>query len=270
MSIEIRTIEDLIRVLKEHPEWREPLIEALLGMEFLQLPARLDRIEQVLERLVESHEHLWESHRQLQQSHELALERLERLEAVTQHLVEGYRQLIQEHQLLVAQMRELRQIVERLTDWAQRIDTDVGKLKGKVLELDYLERAPARFGYYVRRPRVVNIGHFLDDLREKGHEFTQEEWTQLSMIDVLLEAQHPHTREPIYLAIEVSWMLFPHDVERAHQRAELLRAHGVNAYAAVAGEGFVPEAHEMAVQHKVLMLTDGQVLSDTNPFRPSN
>jgi len=53
-----------------------------------------------------------------------------------------------------------------------------------VLELDYLERAPARFGYYVRRPRVVNIGHFLDDLREKGHEFTQEEWTQLSMIDV--------------------------------------------------------------------------------------
>jgi hypothetical protein len=31
---------------------------------------------------------------------------------------------------------------------------------------------------------VVNIGHFLDDLREKGHEFTQEEWSQLSMIDV--------------------------------------------------------------------------------------
>ena len=88
------------------------------------------------------------------------------------------------------------------------------------------------------------------------------------MLDVLLQAQHPYTRETIYLAVEVSWMIFPHDVERARQRAELLRARGVNAYPAVAGEGFVPEAHDLAVQHKVLMLTDGLMLSETNPFRP--
>lgn len=38
MSIEIRTVEDLVRVLKEHPEWREAVLEALLGPEFLQVP----------------------------------------------------------------------------------------------------------------------------------------------------------------------------------------------------------------------------------------
>jgi hypothetical protein len=58
MSITIRTVEDLIRVLEEHPEWRERLLAVLLGQEFLQVPARLDRIEAVLERLVESHEQL--------------------------------------------------------------------------------------------------------------------------------------------------------------------------------------------------------------------
>jgi hypothetical protein len=336
MSITIRTVEDLIRVLEEHPEWRERLLAVLLGQEFLQVPARLDRIEAVLERLVESHEQLWQSHRQLLESHEQlwqshrqlleshrqlleshqqlweshrqlqeshqqlweshqqALARLDRLEAIVQQLLkaiascrkatavweshqqlweshrqlqESHRQLLESHQMLVAEVRELRQTVEQLVNWMQRLDTDVGKLKGKVLELDYLQHAPARFGYYVRRPRVVNLGHFLDDLREQGHEFSLDEWTQLASLDVLLQAQHPYTRETIFLAIEVSWMLFPDDVERARKRAELLRAHGINAYAAVAGEGFVPEARDAAVQHKVLMLTDGMALMDTNPFR---
>ncbi len=260
MSTEIRTIEDILRVLREHPEWREPLIEALLGMEFLQLPVRVEHIEAVLERIAQSLEQLWESHRQLQESHRQLLESHRQLH-------ESHQLLLQDHQLLVVEVRELRQTVEKLADWVQRIDTDVGKLKGKVLELDYLERAPARFGYYVRRPRVVNLGHFLDDLREQGHEFTQDEWTQLAMLDVLLQAQHPSTRETIYLAVEVSWMIFPEDVERARQRAELLRAHGVEAYPAVAGEGFVPEAHELAARYKVLMITDGLMLADTNPFR---
>jgi uncharacterized protein YoxC len=309
MSITIRTVEDLIRVLEEHPEWRERLLAVLLGQEFLQVPARLERIEAVLERLVESHEQLWQSHRQLLESHQQlweshrqlqeshqqlweshqqALARLDRLETIVQQLLESHqqlwqshqqlweshrqlqeshRQLLESHQMLVAEVRELRQTVEQLVNWMQRLDTDVGKLKGKVLELDYLQHAPARFGYYVRRPRVVNLGHFLDDLREQGHEFSLDEWTQLASLDVLLQAQHPYTRETIFLAIEVSWMLFPDDVERARKRAELLRAHGINAYAAVAGEGFVPEARDAAVQHKVLMLTDGMALTDTNPFR---
>ena len=330
MSITIRTVEDLVRVLEEHPEWRERLLAVLLGQEFLQVPMRLDRIEAVLERLVQSHELLWESHRQLQESHrqlqqshqqlweshqqalarldrleaivqqlldshqqlqqshqqlweshQQALARLDRLEAIVQQLLESHqqlweshrqlqeshRQLLESHQMLVAEVRELRQTVEQLVNWMKRLDTDVGKLGSKLLGLDYLHRAPARFGYYVRRPRVVDLGHFLDDLREQGHEFSFDEWTQLSSLDVLLQAQHPHTREPIFLAIEVSWMLFPEDVERAHKRAEMLRAHGINAYAAVAGEGFVPEARDLAVQHKVLLLTDGMALTDTNPFR---
>jgi phage shock protein A len=174
MSITIRTVEDLIRVLEEHPEWRERLLAVLLGQEFLQVPARLDRIEAVLERLVESHEQLWQSHRQLLESHQQlweshrqlqeshqqlweshqqALARLDRLETIVQQLLESHRQqlwqshqqlwkaivklqeshrqLLESHQMLVAEVRELRQTVEQLVNWMQRLDTDVGKLKGK-------------------------------------------------------------------------------------------------------------------------------------------
>jgi hypothetical protein len=109
---------------------------------------------------------------------------------------------------------------------------------------------------------VRNVGHFLDDLREAGHEFTHDEWIQLGAIDVLLAARHPQTREPLYFVVEVSRMIYPDDVQRAIERAQMLRQRGLNTYAAVAGEGITPEARELAEQMKTFVLIDGVALTD--------
>ncbi len=255
MSADIRSIQDLVRIIREHPEWRRELLVALLGDEFLQVPERLSHVEEVLARLVESHERLAESHERLRESHERLAESHERL-------AESHARLTESHERLIEEVRELRAIVEQLLFRMARAESDIGHLRGEVLEIRYQQRAPAIFGYYVRRPRVLNVGHFLDDLREQGHEFAQDEWLQLGAIDLLLSARHPQTREPLYIVVEVSRMIYPDDVERALERAEMLRQRGLSAYPAVAGEGIEPEAREMAERSRIFVLLNGVAIAN--------
>ena len=332
MSVEIRSVQDLVRIIREHPEWRRELLVALLGDEFLEVPERLTQVEQVLahlvasheqlrqsherlaeshERLAESHERLRESHERLAESHARLVERVdrlaesheqlresherlaesharlvervdrlaesherlresherlaeshERLRESHERLAESHARLTESHEKLIEEVRELRAIVEQLVFRMARAESDIGHLRGELLEIRYQQRAPALFGYYVRRPRVLNVGHFLDDLREQGHEFTHDEWLQLGAIDLLLSARHPQTREPLYLVVEVSRMIYPDDVQRAIERAEMLRQRGLNTYPAVAGEGIEPEAREMAERSRIFVLLNGVAIAN--------
>mgnify|MGYP000389189508 CR=1 FL=1 len=56
-------------------------------------------------------------------------------------------------------------------------------------------------------------------------------------------------------------MLFAGDVERARERAAILRRYGVDAYPALAGEGITPEAQERVSRFGILTLLDGAALS---------
>jgi archaellum component FlaC len=269
MSVEIHSVQDLVRIIREHPEWRRELVVALLGDEFLQIPERLAHVEEVLARLVESHERLAGSHERLAESHARLTERVDRLtesheqlRESHERLTESHIRLAESHERLIEEVRELRAIVEQLLFRMARAESDIGHLRGEVLEIRYQQRAPAIFGYYVRRPRVLNVGHFLDELREQGQEFTHEEWLQLAAIDLLLSARHPQTREPLYLVVEVSRMIYPDAVERALERAEMLRQRGLSAYPAVAGEGIEPEAREMAERSRIFVLLNGVAIAN--------
>jgi prefoldin subunit 5 len=299
--MEMHTVDDLIKILEEHPEWRERLRAVLLTEAEKQVPDRLSRVEEALDRLAQSHERaidrlerleasvekLWESHQQalarlerleasvekLWESHQQALARLERLEASVEKLWESHQQALarlermeESHQRLVQEVRDLKQVVERLVDWSVKVDDQLGKLRGEVLELRFHQRASAIFGYYVHRPRVVNLGDVLSRLKESGQEFTQREWAQLTAIDTLLSAKHPTTGKPIYIAVEISCVIHPNDVERICERAELLTQRGVPTFPVVAGEGVAPDALKIAEERKVLVLLDGGAQVSTNAW----
>ena len=51
MAFTVEDFEDLQRLLAEHPEWRAQLRPLILGDEFLQVPERLNRIDERLEEL---------------------------------------------------------------------------------------------------------------------------------------------------------------------------------------------------------------------------
>ncbi|MDW8320096.1 MAG: hypothetical protein RMM08_01920 [Armatimonadota bacterium] len=304
----IQTLDDLIQILQEHPEWRDRLRDVLFTEEEKQVPDRLRRIEEALDRLTHSHERaiarlehqeqshqqalerlerleasverLWQSHQQalerlerleasverLWQSHQQALERLERLEASVERLWQSHQQALERlerleasHQQLLEEVRELRKAVERLTAWLERLDVEVAKWRGYTLELRFHQRASAILGYYVRRPRVLDLGMVVEDLIDAGAEFSDKEKAEVLSLDELVSAKHPHTGEPIHIAVEVSWMIFPDDVERAARRATILTERGLQTFPAVAGEGITPDARDLAERKQVLVILDGAI-----------
>jgi prefoldin subunit 5 len=283
--MEIETVDDLIRILQEHPEWRQRLRDALLTEEEQQTPDRLRQMQEVLQQLLESHrqaiarldrleeshqqaiarlDKLEESHQKLWESHQRLWESHQRLEESHQQLWESHRQAIarldkleESHQRLIEEVRELRQIVDGLVQWSVKVDDQLSKLRGEVMELKFHQRASAILGYYVRRPKVINVGDVLNKLREAGQTFTQKEWSNLTAIGTMVSARHPSTGEQIYIAVEVSCMIYRDDVERISERARMLTERGVPTFPMVAGEGMAPDVADVAERMGVLVLLDG-------------
>jgi hypothetical protein len=223
MAFRIETIEDLIRLLEERPEWRERLREVLLTPEERMASTGIS----------------WHS---TDRSHQDALQRLNQLKDTVERLAVKSKKLV---------------------EGSYSSDAYTDRFANCVTEMRYYARGPAPFGRYVNRPRVVDLAQFIDDLREGGCKLSEKEWDELSLIDLLLSAKHPETKAPLYLAVEISWMLVVDDVERARERAAILRRCGVEAYPALAGEGITPEAQEMVSRFGILTLLGGRGLIRT-------
>jgi hypothetical protein len=54
MAFTVEDFEDLYRLLSEHPDWRARLRPLILGDEFIQVPERLNRIDERLDRISET------------------------------------------------------------------------------------------------------------------------------------------------------------------------------------------------------------------------
>jgi len=124
------------------------------------------------------------------------------------------------------------------------------------LRLARSRRAGAYFGPLLRRVRVVSPIEIEDDL--EAH-LSAKEFRDLLQLDLLIRGQPRHLPDApqVWLAVEVSGIIYPHDVERAQRRAGALRRAGLRAIPTVAGEGVVEEAEEEARTGKVPLLRDG-------------
>jgi hypothetical protein len=132
-------------------------------------------------------------------------------------------------------------------------------LKGYALESRYRDRAPSYFGRLLRRLKVVDLSGLLDALEEQ---LTSEEFDQLLAVDLLVVGsprKQPEV-EKLYLAVEISNVVDKNDVQRARERAEMLRKVGYNAVPVVAGEEMTEGAEPAARQHHVVMIQDGRTL----------
>ena len=77
----INNIEDLVRVLDEHPEWLEAVRTRLLTRELLELPQTIARSDERLARIEENQAELTKSQDALVRGHAQLAEALARLEA---------------------------------------------------------------------------------------------------------------------------------------------------------------------------------------------
>ena len=154
-------------------------------------------------------------------------------------------------------VEELAAAQKRTEDILQKLVIRVGKNTGKILEIDYRDKAFAYFGTLLRKVKVVS----LQDLEPVLEQHLNEaEFNALLPLDLLISGQVRRSNQPndvVYLAVEVSAVIDDNDVDRAQQRAALLRKAGYRTVAAVAGEEIMESALSAATAHSVLVVQDG-------------
>jgi hypothetical protein len=220
-AISIQDIKDfhqIIRLLEEHPEWRADLRRVLLTDDLLTLPAQMARLTEQVTILTER----------------------------VSTLADGQRRLIDEVGMLTER-------VMTLSNGQWRLINDVGMLKGRDLERTYREKADIFFDGIIEGPHTVpdaELRPLLDEAVQKKV-LSPEERRDVRRADLIVRGKGLQSGENIFLVVEVSWSIYPTDVERAAKRAALLRRLGLHVLAVVAGEGITPEAHQEAVDKEV-------------------
>ena len=140
----------------------------------------------------------------------------------------------------------------------------VGELKGISHERTYRDKADAIFGSYLKRGRKVtsSVSEQLYDAIDAGTILEQEQRKVLAA-DLLWGGRLHKTGEEVVLVIEASWLAEETDVDRAVERANILRKIGLNALPVVAAREWAAGIPEMACERKVVMTTNGRIDEDS-------
>jgi DNA repair exonuclease SbcCD ATPase subunit len=268
MAFAVEDFEDLVRLLEQHPEWRDRLRATLLGGEFQELPAAVRELVAAQQRTEARLAELAAAQQRTEARVDELAAAQQRTEAAQRLIEARLEELAAAQQRTEARLAELAAAQQRTDEALERlartVDAAVAALTarmdemttefGYMYEIFFRLRAPALFRRWLRRPRPVEVEDLalLDSATENGT-VTQQEAEEIALTDLVLEGQDVQTREPAYLAVEVSRTINPDDVERARQRAAILRKAGLTARAAVGGRRITAEAQAAADSAGVLV-----------------
>jgi len=137
---------------------------------------------------------------------------------------------------------------------------DIARLKGLTKETYYRDRAVAIFGHLMAggRDATEQIARHLQSFY-KEKRITAEEYQSVLDADLLFRGRLVDTDEEVLLVLEASWTVHEEDVERAAQRAQILRRAELPTLPVAAGEEWPDEARALAHQRHVVIIQDGRV-----------
>jgi hypothetical protein len=135
-----------------------------------------------------------------------------------------------------------------------------GELKGLTREWFYHYRAASIFG------RLLTAGQdateeVIRQLRaaQQAGRVSAEEYQSVLDADLLWRGKLWDTDEEVILVLEASWKVHESDVERAAQRAGVLRRIGLKALPVTAGKEWPEQVEALAIQERVVITRDGRV-----------
>ncbi|MBC7228141.1 MAG: hypothetical protein H5T61_13085 [Thermoflexales bacterium] len=251
-------VRDLVRAqARSEAEWREYRAQseerfARIEAAIQELTAAQARTEQRIAELAAAQAR---TEAELREYRAQSEERFARLEAAIQELRDAQARTEQTLQALIA-------VQQKFEERLQRLETRMGRIEGRLLEMVYRERATSYFGRVLRRPKVVDLSAILDDLEAR---LSPDEVDELLNLDLLVTGRPRWPQEAvdqpdIWLAVEVSSTVDVEDVTRAVARSALLRKAGYPAIPTAAGQELTIPARTIAQEEAVLILQDGRVL----------
>ena len=207
----INTIEDLIRVLDENPEWAEALRSRLLTQELLELPARFAEYVEANDKRMEAVE-----------------ARLARLEQTLADFMEATaRQFETVNAHLQALDRRMGRFEDDMARFRSRHASEMVKEQSDIIadELGYQKtRTLTRHDLLQMVNAADTEGISANDLRS------------FRRADLIMEAVENSTGESCYLAVEISFTVNGRDTTRAIRNAKFLtRFTGLRANPVVSG-----------------------------------
>jgi len=280
MGFTVRDFNDLMRLLDRHPEWVEALRQRLLTRELLDSPKtlrrlslRVGRVERAVEDLKATVQDLAQSVQALTQSVAALIQaQQQRDEAFAAfraevdrrfaELAEAQRRHYEEFAAHRAETdRRFAELATAIQALAQRVDNLSGQVRGWVHEDRYRTR-PRRYRRLLLDPHILSTEAREALLRqaEAAGRLTPEEAAELEDADVLVQGRSRATGGEAFLVVEVSAKVNTDDVERAVERAEILRKARPEAEVIPVAAG--PEIHPLAARaardQGVWWLTDGR------------
>ena len=230
----VNNFVDILRIIREQPEWGEALRSALLSKEVLELPQRLAEFSEAANR---------------------RFDRLEGDVAVLKDDVSVLKtdvaELKEDVSVLKTDMAEVKGDVAALKEGQARLEGEVSQLRGDVGNIKgtgYELKVAANIATHVRHPMSIRRARVLkaigvsdnsafydtiDSAEDRGV-ITVRERTEAGQTDIVLRGQKDSDRSILFVAVEASVTAGDSDVTRAAERAEILsRATGENTLAAV-------------------------------------
>ena len=231
----INTIEDLIRILDENPEWTEALRSRLLTRELLELPARFAEYAESNNERLDTIEARLDTIEARLDTIEARLDTIEaRLDTIEARLDTLDRQL----EIVKAQLQSLELRIDRLDRRMERFEDDMARFRSRHASEMVKEQSDImadELGYrkvqtLTRRDllRMVNAADTEDISRSDLRSFRRA--------DLIVEAVEDSTGESCYLAVEISFTVNGRDTTRAIRNAKFLsRFTGLRAVPVVSG-----------------------------------
>jgi len=227
MAFTVADFEDLLRLLSDHPEWRAQLRPVVLGEEFLQVPSRLDRVDDRLG-TVEDQLRLINA----------------RMDALDQRMG-----------ALEKEMAAFRERMDAFEKRMDRMDGRMGNIEGQLLEIGYERQLGSWFSRWLKKPERVSTSDL--DLYEAQAEgrISADELEGLTNLDLLVRGNErgADAATTLHFAVEVSYTVNLEDVTRAFDRAGALQKAGLRARALVGGYRATEEAERLAEKLDVIL-----------------
>lgn len=186
----IKAFQDIVRILRENPEWMEEMRRLILTDEIMNFPKEFDEFKE-------------EEFKPLRK-------KVDKIENDVEVLKEDVK-------ILKEDVKVLKEDVKKLKD-------DVGNLKGESFERKLREKAPTYFGKLIIKCKVLGIdkvAEILEEAEEKGI-ITENERERALLVDLILSGFLKGKNKFVFLAVEVSNKIDLEDVNKAYERSKIL------------------------------------------------
>ena len=234
----VNDFTDILRIIREQPEWGDALRSALLSKEVLELPQRLAEFS------------------------EAANKRFDRLESDVAEVKAGQARL-------ESDVAELKDGQAQLESTVSLLQGQVGNLRGSSYQLNVKTKIASIVSqrFALDEIRVLKGSLAADDnafFRLLLNAVTQgviseQERGEVLNTDIILQGQRQPDQGLLYMVLEVSITVAGDDITRADERADILRrATGEAVFPAVVGAYIDAPRQRLAEERNVTIIAVGE------------